>query len=227
MRVRSFLIGLVLGLLVSAGAVLLHHQWRRPASVTPGYLRISRHVAFMDRISHGPASLVLLGDSITDFWRDVPELFAETFPPGTENFGVGYDRIADVRWRIDHGELSGHPRQIVVLIGANDIPVMPPKEVAAGINGLLAEVRKVSPDSRVILMALLPQLDDEMRERVRVVNQLIRPAPDDPFVRWLDIGPQLLTDDGRFRDDLMPDRLHLSPAGYRVWADAIKPMLNP
>ena len=36
-----------------------------------------------------------------------------------------------------------------------------------------------------------------------------------------DIGPKFLDDKGNAKKDLMPDYLHLSEAGYTLWADAI------
>ena len=39
---------------------------------------------------------------------------------------------------------------------------------------------------------------------------------------YKDIGQKFLNGDGGLERRIMPDFLHLSPAGYDIWADAIK-----
>jgi lysophospholipase L1-like esterase len=46
------------------------------------------------------------------------------------------------------------------------------------------------------------------------------------IVRFLDIGAKFLDADGKIPATVMPDQLHLSPAGYRIWAEAIMPTLE-
>lgn len=68
--------------------------------------------------------VVLLGDSITHFWGGEPRAgqangsgaWQATFGKyRTLNLGFGWDRIQNVLWRIDHGEVDGlHPRVIVL-----------------------------------------------------------------------------------------------------------------
>jgi lysophospholipase L1-like esterase len=41
-------------------------------------------------------------------------------------------------------------------------------------------------------------------------------------VKYLNIGDKFVQPDGNISRDIMPDLLHLSPAGYRIWADAVK-----
>ncbi|MEZ6104955.1 MAG: hypothetical protein R3B96_02285 [Pirellulaceae bacterium] len=43
---------------------------------------------------------------------------------------------------------------------------------------------------------------------------------------YLDIGPKFLSEDGSLSTDIMPDRLHLSEAGYQIWAESIEPTLK-
>ena len=42
---------------------------------------------------------------------------------------------------------------------------------------------------------------------------------------FLDIGDKFMKPDGTLTKDVMPDFLHLSAAGYQIWADAISPKL--
>jgi lysophospholipase L1-like esterase len=62
-------------------------------------------------------------------------------------------------------------------------------------------------------------------ERVDQVNRIIKSLDDGKMVIYKDIGPRFLGADGRIPKDVMPDFLHLSPKGYRIWAEAIEPLL--
>jgi beta-glucosidase len=45
-------------------------------------------------------------------------------------------------------------------------------------------------------------------------------------VRFLDIGPAFFGADGSLSRQLMPDLVHLSEAGYAIWAAAIRQPLQ-
>ena len=45
---------------------------------------------------------------------------------------------------------------------------------------------------------------------------------DDKKVFYKDIGGKFLNKDGGLERKVMPDLLHLSADGYKIWADAIK-----
>ena len=49
--------------------------------------------------------------------------------------------------------------------------------------------------------------------------------PDGKTVYYLDIGGSFLNAEGQVTSEIMPDFLHLSPKGYRLWAEAMEPML--
>ncbi len=63
------------------------------------------------------------------------------------------------------------------------------------------------------------------REKLTKVNAMIAKLNDGQHIHYLDIGPKFLQPDGTLTKDIMPDLLHLSPAGYQIWADAIGPKL--
>jgi lysophospholipase L1-like esterase len=49
---------------------------------------------------------------------------------------------------------------------------------------------------------------------------------DGKLTRYLDIGPKFLDTEGNLPKDIMRDALHPSAAGYRIWADAMQPLLD-
>ena len=48
---------------------------------------------------------------------------------------------------------------------------------------------------------------------------------DGKHIHYLDIGGKFLQPDGSLTKGISPDFLHLSAAGYQIWADAIAPSL--
>ena len=42
------------------------------------------------------------------------------------------------------------------------------------------------------------------------------------MIYYLDIGRVFLGDDGKISPEIMPDFLHLSETGYKLWAEAIE-----
>jgi lysophospholipase L1-like esterase len=58
------------------------------------------------------------------------------------------------------------------------------------------------------------------------VNKKIAGLADGQHVHFLDIGQSFLLPDTTISKEIMPDFLHLSPAGYQIWADAMQPKLN-
>jgi lysophospholipase L1-like esterase len=63
------------------------------------------------------------------------------------------------------------------------------------------------------------------RDKLNQVNAMIAKLDDGKNIHFLDIGAKFLQPDGSISKDIMPDFLHLSPAGYQIWADAIRPKL--
>ena len=64
------------------------------------------------------------------------------------------------------------------------------------------------------------------RAKIKSINETVARLDDGKDVRYLDIGKKFLQEDGTLTKEIMPDFLHLSPKGYRIWADAIEPVVK-
>jgi len=125
--------------------------------------------------------VVFLGDSITeewngrwldnqqDTWKDIHEEWKRLFDPsvtlGALNglaLGIAGDSIANLLWRIKNGELEHVNSKIFwLLIGTNDLSLgCSDKTILLGILHLVQEVRKLKPDSIIVLNGLLPRTND-------------------------------------------------------------------
>jgi lysophospholipase L1-like esterase len=185
--------------------------------------------------------VVMIGDSITHFWGGAPASNPLNGPTAWQsvvgnmpalNMGFGWDRTQNVLWRLRQGEFEGlSPRWVVLLIGTNNLTgtrnarANTPAEIVDGVAAICQEIRQRSPESRIVLMAILPrgaQPSHPLREPIAKTNQLLAQRfASDPVVTYLDIGARLLAPDGTLSADIMPDGTHPSDAGYQIWADAL------
>jgi N-acetylglucosamine-6-sulfatase len=193
----------------------------RPA---PAFL--SRHAAFVTIARRNQAQVVFIGDSLTAYWRRNSALFQNEFGQyGAVNFGIPDDRTQHVLWRVQNGEFDGFtPKVAVLLIGTNNAPIAtnPPNQIASGVRKIIRAIHLRSPQTKVLLMGIFPRASPSADAKNREVNALIARFHDGRRVYYLDIRRKLVRPDGTVGRDIMPDGLHLSAKGYRIWADAIR-----
>jgi lysophospholipase L1-like esterase len=205
---------------------------------TPAPVNIARQRAFLERAKDKSIGIVFLGDSITDFWlRDDgkhgkavwDEFYAKY---NAANFGVSGEHTEHTLGHIAGGIFNGlHPSVVVIMIGTNNIGHIPderPEWVAAGIRKIVATVHDKLPDTKVLLLGIFPREGKASRHRRQIeeINSIISRLEDGKKTRYLDITPKFLDEKGEIPKSLMPDGLHPNTAGYRVWAEAMRPLLS-
>jgi beta-glucosidase len=200
---------------------------------------LDHHASFLQRAKAGPVGLLFLGDSITEGWKHAPDLWTERYQRyQPANFGIGGDTTQGVIWRIAHGELDGiHPRVVVLMLGTNNTATHTAAQIAAADRKIVALIRQKLPGTKVLLLAIFPRgprkasdgtIEDGVSRMkvIRAVNPELAKLDDGRNVRYLDIGAKFLGPDGKIPDAIMADHLHPTPAGYRIWADAMQPLLD-
>jgi len=212
-----------------------------PALEQDSYDWYARHHAELQLQSQFQPRVVLIGDSITHFWGGLPNGTRVNGPTAWQhifgampviNMGFGWDRTQNVLWRLRQGELDGlHPQWIVLNIGTNNLTgtsharANSPAEIAEAIVAICDEVKRRSPRSRILLMAVFPRgakPDDPLRAPILETNNLLaQHFAGDQAVTLLDIGAKFLAPDGSLPYAMMPDTTHPSDAGYQIWADAL------
>lgn len=202
------------------------------SSTTPVNRNPKRHEQFLQRIAQGPVGLLFLGDSITDMWPYSSPTWKRFEPYQVANFGVSGERTEDVLWRITHGELDGiAPKVVVILIGTNNLarPGEQPEWVAAGIKAIIGVVQAKLPTAKIVLMGLFPRgesADDPMRAKISAVNTLIKAYAVPDRIFYLDVGDKLVDGQGAIPKSIMPDFLHPSGKGFKIWFDGLWPILS-
>ena len=178
------------------------------------------------------ADVIFIGDSITQGWEGSgKEVWAKYYAHRQAlNLGIGSDRTQHVLWRLDHGNLDGlHPKVAVVLIGVNNLPhdTDSPRMVLEGVTAVVAKLRAKLPETKVLLLGIFPFREDFHPQRAKglLVNQALHKLDDGKWVHYLDFGHIFIEPDGRIAKTMMPDFVHLTPNGYRLWAGAMEPKL--
>jgi len=239
------LLGLFYALLVAPSAVSGYQQEFQPADVPQERITTypwsqpsqwwERHDEIIVRRNMGNIKLLFLGDSITHQWFAAGQhVWAENYKPlKAANFGIGSDTTQNLLWRITEGkELLGlSPKVVVINIGINNFNLSKhePAEVAKGIEAIVKTVQEKLPRSHILLLGIFPSGefgDDPLRQKIAEANKTISTLGTDSTVTFLDIGSVFVEPDGRISSTVMPDFLHLSADGYRLWADAMAPTLN-
>src|SRR5204863_6702264 len=116
------------------------------------------HQQLVEKAKRGGIDLYFVGDSIVRRWGTSDAQYAELqknwnqnfFGWNAGNFGWGADRIENILWRLQNGELDGvNPKAIVILAGTNNLPARPEQdaiiEIANGIHAIVRECRKRAP----------------------------------------------------------------------------------
>jgi lysophospholipase L1-like esterase len=181
-----------------------------------------RHQAVLDYTRDHQPELVLIGNSITHFWGGQPaatrvngkKAWDKYFDrKNTVNMGFGWDRIENVLWRVYHGELDGFAaKQIVLMIGTNNLQYNTDAEIVAGLDSLVAAIREKQPSASMLVMGIFPRRG--MEARVVTINKAIAAMVSRAKMAFADAGPLLLKNDRKIDESLFSDGLHPNEAGY-------------
>lgn len=180
-----------------------------------------------------PCDIIFIGDSITDnftgrptpSWGSVGGPVWEKYYANRRalNFGVGADATQNVLWRLEHMDIQEFkPKVAVILIGTNN-KNNSPEEIAAGVKTVVDKTRQTFPAAKIILMSILPNA--RATEKMAAANNLIQQFGDDQTVFYFDLASKM-TPVGNSWKGLGPDRLHLLPEGYELWASEMDPLLT-
>ena len=188
----------------------------------------------------GPCDVLLVGDSITQQWGSpldkgvLNESWRKHFANyRTINIGIGGDKVQNVLWRLDHGGVAGlDPRVVVLMIGNNNMFFTPETGVEAAAKGVqvcVANLRDKFPKAEVIVAKILPAHAPGNRfyEDIKKTNLALDPLKldGDPKVHVIDLWRDFTKADGTIKAELFtPDNIHLSLAGYAVYAERLKPL---
>lgn len=178
-----------------------------------------------DRAALRPAcQIVFTGSSSIRFWKTLGQDLA---PLPVLNRGFGGSRIADVTHFFEQVVGRYRPAAVVFYAGENDLAAgKDPAAIVADFERFLALKDKALGDTPVYFIALKPsKLRWDHFAAQSWINDRIRELAE----RRADLGfidvVQPMLQDGRPKEIFVEDDLHMTPDGYVIWTEAVKPVL--
>jgi lysophospholipase L1-like esterase len=218
-RISSLVLALALGLLTTVAA----------ADPPPASGRFAPEIdafAAADAASPPPACpLLFVGSSSIRRWttlaHDLPD-----YP--VLNRGFGGAEISDINANFGRVVGAYHPRAIVFYAGDNDLhDGKTPEEVVADFNRFMALKRAVLRHTRVYFVTIKPskaRLGEYPAQEA--VNQAVKAMTlTQHDLIEIDVVGDMMAD-GKPKDIFVDDGLHLTPAGYAIWTQDIRRVLD-
>jgi imidazolonepropionase-like amidohydrolase/lysophospholipase L1-like esterase len=174
-----------------------------------------------------PGGVLFVGSSSIRLWTSL----ATDFPTvATINRGFGGSELSDAVYFADRIVTPYRPRLIVLYAGDNDLAAgKTPARVLADFQAFVARVRRTLPATPITFISIKPSiarlaLTDQIRETNRLVRDYVKT---DGTLRYVDVFSAMLDANGQPRRELYrEDGLHMTPAGYALWRDALAPTLR-
>ena len=182
-----------------------------------------------DKVTPPPQNgIVFIGASSIVRWN-----LAESFPElGARaiNRGFGGSLAADSTRYADRIVIPYKPQKVVFYAGDNDIERQrTPEQIAGDFVAFEKKVHAALPATEIIFISIKPSIRRwQWIEEIKSANALVKKyCATHPHLAFVDIVPQMLGPDGKpVKEMLVEDGLHMTPAGYKVWNDALRPMLT-
>jgi len=180
-----------------------------------------------DRTNPPPKNALLFtGASTIRKWTTLAQDF-----PGQPvlNRGVGGSEIVDITHFADRIVFPYHPRMIFFRSGGNDIfHGKPVDRVFADYQEFVALVHAKLPDADIVWISQNPTLARMgQNDQEQALNKLVREfSQRTPHLKYCEVTDMVLDANGKVRPELfVEDKLHFSPAGYKLFAERVRPFL--
>jgi (4-O-methyl)-D-glucuronate---lignin esterase len=205
------------------------------------------HEQLVEKARRGGIDIYFEGDSITRRWGTSDAQYREFLDNWRRNFfgwnaadfGWGADTVQNILWRLTNGELDGvQPKVIVLLAGTNNVGAArrdgvdeaAVREVVQGIRAILDVMRQKAPAAIVIVTGITPRRDRSggmtVMPTIDAINSRLAALADGRRIRYVNINGRLTGRSGSLAEGVTVDGLHLSVAGYQIWADALRPIFT-
>jgi lysophospholipase L1-like esterase len=201
---------------------------------------MTAHAELLEKARKGGIDVYFIGDSIARRWGalDYPQFLANWkenfFGWNAADFAWGADRIQNILWRLENGEIDGvNPKVIVVLGGTNNVGTRPGDEakiaeITRGLKAVIDICQRKAPAATIVMTAIFPRNDSmAVMPEINSINANLARMADGKRVRFLNVNDKLADANGVLFDGMMnADKLHPALKGYQVWADGLKPIFT-
>jgi lysophospholipase L1-like esterase len=204
--------------------------WPKPKPASHDYAKWEKAVAAFeeaDKRNPPPKGAVLfVGSSTIVRWKTLATDF-----PGVVvlNRGFGGNQIKDSTHYAERMIFPYEPKAIFLRAGGNDINAgWPAGDVFADYKAFVAKMRSRFPGIPIAFIGLSPTIKrwEQVAEGDKL-NDLVKAyCEGQDGLAYIDCRALTLDAEGKPRPELLdPDKLHFSPAGYKLLAEAVRPYL--
>lgn len=209
----------------------------RPAETMPAVDKWVKHyydrIALFERENADARNIVLVGSSHIEGFNTA------RFLPGRRivNRGIASDRIGigdrGVLRRLKSSVFDCNPGFILLENGVNDLGELwrtgkpPMDEVDRCYREVVREIRTRLPQVPLVIVGLFPTRDKYAGLVPLIVefNKRLARIAADFECPFMEVYQPLADDEGLLKKEYSRDGLHLTEAGYRIWASLIERML--
>ena len=213
--------------LSAASIALMAQPPARTANQDKYYVRRATH---FDDLPVYRNDIIMLGNSLTDGaeWNELLR------SPRVKNRGIIGDIVQGLYERMEP-ILNGKPRKIFILSGVNDVSHgVDGDSIGRAMEKLIVLIKQRSPRTKIYLQSMLPfntdvQMWKLLKDREQVVidgNRAMEEVAKRQHVTWINLYPLFVDENGKLREELTNDGLHLLGPGYLIWRDAIWKYVN-
>jgi lysophospholipase L1-like esterase len=180
----------------------------------------------LDSAPNGDVDLVLLGDSLAEYWD------RKMFPPiSVVNLGVAGDKTQDVLWRLESPEWSKlRPHTVFIMLGTNNLPDDQPCAIIAGLDHVIARVKSTWPIAQIVLLDIPPRGRRFLEYNASRTE--INAAMDKvPGIKTVNLDEEITCG---WKDEVgsgecpnyLPHNVHFSPTGYEIILKRLTPYVK-
>lgn len=196
-------------------------------------------IAAKNTVNYKRENIVLLGDSITDFYetdryfKDLPVI----------NSGTSGFQTKDILNLLKERVYIYNPTKVFLLIGTNDIAFtdLTNEELVANIEEIVIRIKKNRPNTKIYVESIYPvngntedndivvgyMVGKRENDRIKKVNNLIAEICKKQKVTYIDMYSLLIDEEGNLDLDYTVDGLHISDKGYEIITDKLMSYIDP
>lgn len=179
---------------------------------------------------------VFFGDSITELCRidDIYGEYSVKSDVPLVNRGISAETTGQMLERIDESIISIKPRNLVMLMGVNDLNQgVTQEQITDNIRQMISIVKEKSPETNIVLQAVYPtdpnrdsvyekfQLNGRHNDTIRELNEKLAAMAKEEKVQFVDVTELIADENGNLRKEYTFDGLHPNVSGYLAVRDAI------
>lgn len=202
--------------------------WQAVARTDARWIDASRKQLALANASR--ATSAFFGDSHSERFPLVGADSWKTHFAKSLNLGIAGDSTQQLLWRIGHGLFDKFkPSLLIVTVGTNNLNTTAhcgtADEIARGIQAVVHALRAKLPETRIVLLGIIPRRRAWQNERIVQINAQSRDLTADRRVQFLDLYPELVGAPVRERMYIPLDE-HLSALGYALLTERLTKLLR-